>query len=196
MKKNLFSILGLALGILAIGSVIHGAQTLPTKLNPLRDTSPYVSKYGSKLKSNSVVVLGGPNADTSCIGFEGVAIVSVTAGDVLIGVSSTAYPRAVSKSATGGVASVIGVAMTDAAYGVTLTVCQKGFAKVVADPGLVITYDMFLVNSAVGGTACGVSQVADDFARAVSQTAIIGRSKQVITTTTTNKFVDVELLNH
>jgi len=194
MKKFL-SILALVVGTFAVGNLVSAPRTTT---NANKDNPPYVSKYGSELRNGSFISHGEGGNDVSCGGFMGVALVTITAGDVLIGVSSTPYARAVSKSASDAPATTIGVAHTSATYGNEVEVCTYGIATVLADPDLTVTYGMFLVNSATGGAVCGVSQstAGGDFARGVSQTAILGRSLQVKTTTTTNKYLTIQLLNH
>lgn len=194
--KKILSFLALVVGIFAVGNLVSAPRTTT---NANKDNPPYVSKYGSELRNGSFISHGEGGNDVSCGGFKGVALVTITAGDVLIGVSSTPYARGVSKAASDALATTIGVAHTSAVYGAAVEVCTYGIAEVLADPGLVITYGMFLVGSAASaGAVCGISQSAagGDFARGVSQTAIIGRSLQVKTTSTTNKFLTVQLLNH
>lgn len=78
-------------------------------------------------------------------GYVGVALVNITAGDVLVGPLGTSVTArmGVSKTTTSGDTTVIGIAATSANYGVTVSVATQGIIKVCS-----------VVNSTVGAKYC------------------------------------------
>lgn len=191
MKKFLFTILGLALLVPVINTL-----NAATSMRADRDNPPYISKNGSNMENKSVVAWGAGNRnDQSCNGFVGRSIVTITAGDILVSVSSTPYAKAVSKSATLGNVDAVGVAMADSTYGNDVFVCTNGFINVTCDPGLVITQGMKLIQgAATAGAAAGISQSAVGAGGNSLTSAILGRSVQVKTTSSTDLRVLIELL--
>ncbi len=111
----------------------------------------------------------------------GVALVNITAGDVLVGPlgSSVTARMGVSKTATAGDVTVIGIAATSANYGVTLTVATAGsILKCLS--AVNVTVGLGYITSATAGQVTASTAVTDDAYTVLSGTPKVVKALETV----------------
>ncbi len=122
MKKMLLSL------VVALGLAAHGAAAV-------NDGTPLLTGGGDML-SGSMVTLGNYAGAPSTIAVYGLALCDITKGDIVVGPLGTSYTArmGVSKTATAGDVTAIGIALATASYGAQVRIGILG--PVIATSGI------------------------------------------------------------
>lgn len=178
--KAILAVLALGLGLAATVEALDYASGNP----------PYVSQYGSKLKTGSGVFAGGPK-DSACIyGELATALVNITAGDAVTLVATTSL--SVSKTATAGDTAFYGIALTTATFGNEVQVCRVG--KVKARSSINVTQNTTrLITAASAGKLTAAAAVTEGSYTWLSATAFVGRAAETKAVTAGDGLVLINL---
>lgn len=136
-------------------------------------------------ENQSYVSLGGRPGSLVPVGFRAVALVNITKGDVLVGPLGTSVTArmGVSETATAGDTTVLGIALTSANYGVTLTVGVLGIARCTMAPGVSPTVGVKYTTSATAGQLTPTSSLTGSLYTGISGTPTVVTALETLAVT-------------
>lgn len=184
MKKMLvlaLALLGLSVSLKAVD--LEGNQP------------PFLSVYGGGMNANSGIVLGKNPKDLSFVGFVGYAHIAITAGDVVC-IAGTTYPVGISKVASAGSPTVVGIAMNSAAIGAKVQVATGGIVRAKIAPGVDGTIAATYIQSATAGALTPTGAVTETLFTGVSKTAVIFRALETKAYSAGDPFVVGQVLGY
>jgi hypothetical protein len=175
MKMKKIGILFVAVSLFAAG-LYAVTQTFDGAGSP-----PYVSQQGALMFPNSALSYGINPGDQAGNAYPAYASCAITKGQIVILDGGTTYPVSVSKTASAGVITALGIAMnTVTAAGEVVYVRTRGVIR--ATTAVAVTKGDILITSATAGSltlAAGVVTVANY--TALSQTAFVATAAETTT---------------